>query len=88
MNEVFQLKGAAIYNSRFPFKTYNVKTESYGKNSLSFLGPKIWSLIPDNIKVASSIVEFKRLIKAWKPEKCPCRLCKTYVAGVGFVEVF
>ena len=29
----------------------------------------------------------KRLIKQWKPEQCPCRLCKNFLENVGFVNV-
>ena len=35
-----------------------------------------------NIKNCKS--EFKRLIKVWKPETCPCRICKRYVPNIGF----
>ena len=87
MNEVFQLKETTLYNSKFPFKTRNIKTERYGRETLSFLGPKIWALVPDDIKTSKSLVEFKQLIKTWIPINCPCRLCKTFVAGVGFVDI-
>ena len=26
------------------------------------------------------------LIKKWVQQACPCRLCKNYIPGVGFVE--
>ena len=28
---------------------------------------------------------FKTAIKSWKPEKCPCRLCRIYIHNVGFI---
>lgn len=28
---------------------------------------------------------FKNAIKTKKPSNCPCRLCKQYIAGVGFI---
>ena len=87
MNEVIQVKENSIYCSRFPFKSRNVRTVAYGTETVSFMGPKIWSLIPDEIKISSSLNEFKRKIKMWRPINCPCRLCKTFVAGVGFVQV-
>ena len=87
MNEVFQLKETTRHNSKFPFKTRNIETERYGKETLSFLGPKIWALVPDDIKTSKSLVEFKQLIKTWIPINCPCRLSKTFVAGVGFVDI-
>ena len=29
---------------------------------------------------------FKKRIKSWKPN-CSCRLCKTYLQGVGFINI-
>ena len=86
IQETFKLKERDIYCTKFPFSTRNVKTDSYGIQSLGFLGPKIWSIIPDNLKQLSSLNHFKNQIKKWKPIDCPCRLCKTYIYGVGFVD--
>ena len=87
MNQVFPLKDVTLYCSRFPFKTRNVKDVSYGTETLSFMGPKICARVPDEFKKIKSLDEFKRKIKQWKPVKCPCRICKTYVAGVGFIGI-
>ena len=54
--------------------------------SLSFLGPKIWNLVPEEIKTSETVDIFKNKIKKWIPENCPCRLCKTYVRVSGFVN--
>ena len=54
-----------------------------GMETLSFLGPKIWLLIPEDIKESKTLIEFKN--KIWKPKGCPCRLCKVYVKNVGFI---
>ena len=35
--------------------------------SVRFLRPNIWALVPQNIKNCISQQEFKRLIKVWKP---------------------
>ena len=56
-----------------------------GQDTLRFLGPKIWNIIPRTIKEASSLTIFKNKIKNWIPEDCPCRLCKDYVQGLGYV---
>ena len=56
-----------------------------GTESISFLGPKIWEMVPEYIKNKNTVKAFKTDIKKWKPENCPCRNCKTYVAGVGFL---
>ena len=67
------------------FRRGNVKSTHYGIQSLQFLGPKIWEMVPQNIKDCDSLDEFKVLIKQWKPDNCPCRLCRNYIANVGFI---
>ena len=71
-------------NSQFTIPT--VRTRYHGSESISFLGPKIWNILPDRLKNANSIEAFKIQIKKWKPENCACRLCKVYVQNVSFVK--
>ena len=52
------------------FKTDNVRTTYSGTETLRFRGPKTWDLVPDDIKSSTDLSEFKRKIKAWKPEGC------------------
>ena len=77
VKELFPLSTHA-YNLRstYEFKLENVKTVHYGTGSLSFLGTKIWKLVPLEIKTSHSSEEFKKKIKSWIPENCPCRLSK------------
>ena len=69
-----------------PFKTLNVNTVYNGTETLSFRGPKTWELVPEDIKNATSLNEFKTKIKYWKPNGCTCRLCKVYVQNLGFIN--
>ena len=71
-------------NSQFTIPT--VRAVYHGSESISFLGPKIWNILPDRLKNANSIEAFKIQIKKWKPENCACRLCKVYVQNVSFVK--
>ena len=58
----------------------------FGTESISLLAPKIWELIPSDIRSANSLGIFKEKIKLWSTDdKCPCRLCKTYNGNVGFI---
>ena len=50
-----------------------------------YLGPKIWNRVPQNIRESNSLNEFKSLIKFWKLDTCPCRLCQKDIAQVGFI---
>ena len=52
--------------------------------SVRFLGPKIWTMVTQNVKNGRSLQEFQRLIKVWKPEACACKMCKRYLANIFF----
>ena len=87
MKNIFELQNP-LYNLRSScnqFKRENIKTVCYGLQSVRYLRPKIWELMPNHIKYSNSLSEFKKLIESWKPEACPCRLCKTYIAQVGII---
>ena len=63
----------------------NVKIVYYGTESISYLAPKIWELIPTDIKNCKSLNCFKSKIKLWIPYDCPCRICKIYIQNLGFI---
>ena len=86
LDEVFPMKKCIKYCSKSPFETFNVRTTNYGTHSLSYMGPKIWSILPLDIKESKTLHEFKSKIKKWKPTGCPCRICKNYVSGVGYIS--
>ena len=65
-------------NSRFAkyLNQPNFKRITFGKNSLRYLGVKIWNGLPNNIKNAVTLNEFKRLISVWHfHEACGCVMC-------------
>ena len=87
MQEVFQIKDQAHYflrNQRY-FVIPTLKSVNYGLVSIMFLGPKIRESFPNNLKNKESIESFKMAIKEWKPESCPCRLCKTHLQNIGYL---
>ena len=70
------------------FARPNVESVLKGEQSLRSFGPKVWnSMLPDSLKTCKSLSEFKTRIKSWIPMNCPCKLCKTYIAGVGYTTV-
>ena len=56
-----------------------INTVHHGTENISNLVSKIWYLLPINLKEICDLDEFKKVIKQWKPEGCPCRLCKVFV---------
>ena len=71
------------------FARPNINSVYKGENSPRSFGPIVWNtILPKNLKLCSTLAEFKNAIKSWIPNNCPCKLCKTYIEGVGFIEVF
>ena len=62
-----------------------VKSVHKALERLSYLGPKIWELLPLEIKETETFSQLKAKIKKLNPENCPCRLCKIYLQNVGFI---
>ena len=61
---------------------------SYGENSLRYLRPMVWNIVPDELKSLTTIKAFKDAFKKdWTSAKCPCKLCKPYVQGLGYVSI-
>ena len=69
MNDVFQVKSPAPYYLRDKNKLYsrNPKTVAYETESVSFKAPKIWSIVPQELKNSQSLYSFKKGIRKWKP---------------------
>ena len=98
--EIYKTKndlGRKIMKDTFHFiqKPYNLRNDPepqrrrnrtvyFGTESISSLAPKIWELIPSDIRSTNSLEIFKEKIKFWTRDKCPCRLCNTYIGNVGF----
>ena len=68
------------------WETFNLRTVKYGTETIRHMGPKTWDLVPNYIKESKSLPEFKKKIKKWKTSECKCRLCKTYIFDLGFVN--
>ena len=67
----------------------NVKNVNTGDRTLRSFGPIVWNtMLPEKLKTCENLNTFKLKIKSWIPDNCLCVLCKTYVEGVGYVELF
>ena len=86
VDDMFQVR-KKNYDLRHFQKIANTKKNSVkiGLETISYHTPQLWNLVPTDIKDASSLSTFKKKIKSWYCDSCPCRFCKTYIASVGFV---
>ena len=57
MNDVFQVKSPATYYPRDKNELYsrNPKVVVYGTESVSFMAPKVWSIVPQELKNSQSL---------------------------------
>ena len=88
VQELFKFRGNSAHkvrNSR-EWEVPRVRTVNNGTESIRYRGPETWQLLPNEIKTSSSLAEFKRKIKDWKPRGCTCRLCKVFVSDLGFLS--
>ena len=86
MQEIFKLKDKPDYNLRYSSLFFRplVKSVYKGTASLSFLGPKIWDILPDTYRDMLDLNSFKLALRRQRRVSCPCRICKVYMANVGF----
>ena len=89
MEDVFKFK-SLTYNFRNAetLNRSNVNSVKYGTETITSLGGKIWKVFPNNWKELTSLSAFKSKVKNWETDECCCRLCKTYIQGVGFILWF
>ena len=87
-HDIFMERTNNQYNLRNhpDFITPHVHNVFHETESISYLGPKIWDIVPEEVKHNKSLNPFKESIKMWVLTNCPCRLCKVYLHGVGFIN--
>ena len=74
MTEIFEINRGIPLKAEHPYylrcisiSAPLVTTVFHGTEGISFFGPKIWSLLPENVENIDSLENFKILIKNWKP---------------------
>ena len=85
MSELFYPK-VNHYDLRNPyeFSISNVNSIFHGQ-VIRYLGPLIWQLVPSEFKDLNTVSAFKAAIRKWRPNNCPCRLCKSYIGNVRLI---
>ena len=73
MNEIFQLREESHYNLRYTSEYIFPPIHSvyYGRESASYLGPKLWELIPTVIRQIDTLSGFKKAIKKMETYRLP-----------------
>ena len=88
MQDILKLRSEQAHNLRQSSQlvTPRVNSVYHGTEIVSFPGPKIWNLIPNELKSISHLAACEKAIKKWSQENCPCRLYKIFVSNVDLVS--
>ena len=61
-------------NKRLNYRPQKPNTSSFGLESFRSLGPRIWELIADNVKLAKSFSALKNALKKLNIDKFPWKI--------------
>ena len=87
MNDIFFSKQNIYSLQKFQELSTSAKNSvDFGTETISSRGSLLWNLIPDNIKSEPILEPLKEMIRRWKCEPCPCRMCKTCLKHIGFIS--
>ena len=75
-----------IVSDLFVTRENNYNLRNFQELESSYRAPQIWNLIPERLRTMETLNKFKKEIKSWKCDACPCRMCKTYIQRVGFIN--
>ena len=71
ITEVFPLSQPYNIRHQLGFSARTVKNIYFGTEPLGFLGPKIWGLVPAQLKNSEYLEAFRSCMKKWEPKECP-----------------
>ena len=88
MTDIFGEMRDLSTRSGVSFQRPRINTVYRGENSIRVFGPLVWdTMLPKRFKSCDSLAQFKKCIRTWIPQNCPCRLCKQYMPKLGFTSV-
>ena len=77
MGNIFKLKAENSSNLRqvSEFSRSMVKSVYHGTESISYLGPKLWNILPEKLKNIDNLEHFKKEIKTGTADNFHCFHC-------------
>ena len=86
--EVFEI-AECLYalKNELKIKSKKIHSVTYGIETVSFVGARVWNSLPSDFKKWKSLELFKSEIKNRILENCPCKLWRPYLQRVGYVQI-
>ena len=87
MSEIFFKKYCplSLRNSRSLIPNYK-STAKYGIDLIAYEAPQIWQTLPTDLRNSESLRIFKCNKRKLWDINCQCKICKTYIRNVGYVD--
>ena len=63
-----------------------IRTFQYGPTTALYRDPQLKSIVPADLISLPDVILFKSKIKQWECTERPCKLEKTYLKNMGYVE--
>ena len=78
INDIVNIK-PSTYNFRAErlAEVPRVNTTRYGLRSFGSEAARVWNSLPNELRVAESYPQFRRMIRGWDGLGCKCPLCST-----------
>ena len=88
MNEVFQTNDCPydLRNPRILLAPKHKSTIKYGINTIAFRSSQIWQNIPSEIRNSESLSLFKSNIKQIQSLPCRCKICRSLIGNLGYLD--
>ena len=88
MNNIFKSRMENPYNLRHvsDFSRPMVKSVYRGTESISYLGPKLWGILPEKLQSIEDLENFEKEIKTWKPDNCQVGCAKFTLKAQDFTN--
>ena len=85
MSEIFEARDVQYdLRNKNSLGIPNARTTSYGIETVRYLGQKLWQTLPHRIRESQSLTAFKKELRTHNIG-CDCRLCRTFISGLGFI---
>ena len=69
-------------NLKFP----KANTTHFGLKAVHRMCPIIWNFVLYEMKNSASLDTFIKKVKKRTFDKCPCKICKRYNQGIGYLD--
>ena len=88
MKEVIEIVGDPYtFRNELKRKSRKIRSVRYGIETASFIGARVLNSLPSDLKECKSFELFTSKMRNWIPENCLCKLCKTYLQRIGYVQI-